>query len=199
MANPAESLRGLLGALDAVTSWLQTNRVAFAVIGGVAASLHGKPRVTKDVDVVALAEDDTWLDLVDDAKQWGLRPRIPDAIEFAKVTRVLLLIHDPTRIEIDLSFGMLPFEAELVGRARLRKIRRVTFPVASAEDLLVMKALAMRPRDIADIEGILQSVHSLDLARVRATLAQLSAALESEDHLAAFDRILKAHGREPSG
>lgn len=115
------------------------------------------------------------------------------------MTRVLLLVHEPTSIEIDLSFGMLPFEAELVTRARLRTVRQISFPVASAEDILVMKALAMRPRDVADIEGIVQSVPSLDLDRVRATLAQLSSALEEEDHLAGFDRILKAYGRRAPG
>jgi hypothetical protein len=164
-------------------------------VGGVAASLHGKPRVTKDVDVVALADGDTWSDLLDRAKSWRVRPRINDALEFARTTRVLLLVHDPTNIEIDLSFGMLPFETELVARAKPRKIRQVTFPLASAEDIVVMKALAMRARDVVDIEGILQSGAPLDLERVRETVAQLSAVLESDDHLSELDRILKRGGR----
>lgn len=84
VGKPAETLHGLLGALEAVSSWLEANGVRFAVVGGVAASLHGKPRVTKDVDVVALAEDDAWTDLVEDAKTWDLRPRTVDALDFAK-------------------------------------------------------------------------------------------------------------------
>ena len=46
---------------------------------------------------------------------FDLVPRIPDAIEFAHETRVLLLRHAPTGIDIDLSLGALPFEEELVG------------------------------------------------------------------------------------
>ena len=41
-------LEGLLAAIRAATSWLEAADVPHAIIGGVAASLHGKPRVTKE-------------------------------------------------------------------------------------------------------------------------------------------------------
>ncbi len=47
----------LLRAIAASTEWLHEANVPAAVIGGVAASLLGRPRVTKDVDLVALADD----------------------------------------------------------------------------------------------------------------------------------------------
>jgi hypothetical protein len=184
-------IAGLLGTLEAVSAWLTESNVEFAVIGGVAASLHGNPRVTKDVDVVALAADSSWAGLLAAAGDFDLHARIADALEFAKVTRVLLLVHEPSAIEVDVSFGMLPFEAELVRRASLRSVRNVRFPLASAEDVIVMKALALRPRDIADIEGIVAIVQNLDLQRVRAIVEQLSAALEGEDHLARLDQIIE--------
>jgi predicted nucleotidyltransferase len=181
----------LLGALAAVSDWLTTANVAYAVVGGVAASLHGRPRVTKDVDVVAIVEQSAWAKLLKAGEAWGLRPRIEDALEFARTTRVLLLIHEETSIEVDLSFGMLPFERELVERAQTRTMKQVRFPLASPEDVIVMKALALRPRDIADIESIVELVAHLDLHRVRATVAQLSQALESEDHASRLEEILR--------
>lgn len=87
---------------------------------------------------------------------------------------------------------MLPFESELVHRARATEVGKVRFPLATPEDVIVMKALALRPRDVGDIEGILESNVDLDLARIRATLAQLSAALESDDHVSRLDEILRA-------
>ena len=185
------ALVGLSEALSAVSGWLSAANVGFAIVGGLAASLHGRPRVTKDVDVVVIAEDDQWVPLLKRAAKWRLVPRIDDALEFAKTTRVLLLKHEPTRIEVDVSFGMLPFEVELVSRAESTKIGQLRFPLASAEDIVVMKALALRPRDVADIEGIVESVKSLDLARIRATVAQLSAALETEDHPSRLEEILR--------
>ena len=64
--------------------------------------------------------------------------------------------------------------------------------MATAEDVVIMKALAMRPRDVADIEGILDSVQRLDLKRIRKVVSQLSAALEGEDHLGKLDEIVRA-------
>jgi hypothetical protein len=107
---------------------------------------------------------------------------------------VLLLVHEPTRIEVDLSFGMLPFEKDLVQRAEIRQVQRMRFPLASAEDIIIMKALALRPRDVADIESIVELSPDLDLDRVRSTVAQLSEALEGEDYVARLEEILR-HAR----
>jgi len=101
---------------------------------------------------------------------------------------VLLLLREPTGIEVDLSFGMLPFESELVARARQHTVKNVLFPVAPPEDIIVMKALALRPRDVADIEGIVESVERLDLARVRATVALLSERLRRKITLLCSNR-----------
>jgi len=189
---------GLTEALHAVSAWLGSEQLSFAVVGGVAASLHGRPRLTKDVDVVVLADDASWGALVQAGAEHGLRPRISDALAFAKKTRVLLLVHEPSKIEVDVSFGMLPFEADLVQRAEVVEVGKVRFPLATPEDVIVMKSLALRPRDIADIEGIVESVQKLDLRRIRETLAQLSAALEGDDHVAKLEEILRAVSRPPS-
>jgi hypothetical protein len=188
-------IEGLLAAIRAANDWLQSSGVPYAVIGGVAASLHGTPRVTKDVDLVALADEDTWPALLDSARLQNIEPRIKDALEFAKTTRVLLLVHRSTGIELDVRFGMLPFEYELVSRAETRQVKKVSFSLASPEDVMVMKALALRPRDIADIEGILHSVPDLDLARVRALVSELSQALEGIDHRSELEALLRRAGR----
>lgn len=98
--------------------------------------------------------------------------------------------HQPSSIEIDVSLGALPFERELVERARTCEIEGVSFALATPEDIIVMKALAMRPRDQADIEGILQSQSALDLERVRTTVAEFSEALEAADLSSELERII---------
>lgn len=178
-------LEGLLAAIRAATTWVAASEVPHAIVGGVATSLHGKPRVTKDVDLVALAEDSTWSALLESARKQDTA-KDPSASR----TRVLLLVHKPSAIEIDVSFGLLPFEREVVDRAVRRKVKAVSFSLATAEDIVVMKALALRPRDIADIEGIVEAVPNLDLKRVREIVSQLSAALEGEDHLARLEAIV---------
>ena len=72
--------------------------------------LFAQPRSTQDIDAV------TWLDLaettgfVKSGARFGFFPRISDPIEFALKSRVLLLQHNQTKIDVDISLGALPFE-----------------------------------------------------------------------------------------
>lgn len=45
----------------------------------------------------------------------------------------------------------MPFEAEVVDPAQLIDIGELAIRIATPEDLIIMKALARRPEDIADI------------------------------------------------
>lgn len=49
MTDPA-SLRTLAGALSALSRWMSEEAIAGVVIGGVAASLLGRPRLTRQED-----------------------------------------------------------------------------------------------------------------------------------------------------
>lgn len=71
------ALAPLLSAIAAATAWLEEAGVPAAVVGGVAASIHGQPRVTKDVDWVALADLDDCERLV----------ALASKFEIARVTR----------------------------------------------------------------------------------------------------------------
>lgn len=57
-------------------------------------------------------------------------------------------------------------------------------PVISAEDLIVTKILAGRPKDLDDVRGILlERLPQLDLSTLRSTLGLLEAALSQSDLL----------------
>ena len=85
--------------------------------------------------------------------------------------------------------------ADMVARAVTKRICGVSFRVARAEDIVVMKALALRPRDVADIEGILDAVPDLALDAVRRDLRMLSESLEGPDFLSELERIVSLHRR----
>src|SRR5713226_10522195 len=102
----------LAGAVADMTAWLRDQSVPWAVIGGLAASLLGRPRVTKDVDAVVLLRDTHLESFLADAAPFGFTPRISDAAAFAVKSRVLLLLHEPSKTPVDVSLGVLPFEQE---------------------------------------------------------------------------------------
>ncbi len=80
--------------------------------------------------------------------------RIPDAGAFALRYRVLLL-DGPLGIPADIALGALPFEQRCTERATPFAIGGdQTILTCSADDLVVLKAFAGRPRDWLDIEGI---------------------------------------------
>lgn len=97
-----------------------------------------------------------------------------------------------------MSFAGIPFEHDVVTRAKTKRIAGVYFRVADAANIVVMKALALGPRDIADIEGILRAIPNLDLARARRDLKALSESLEEgPDFLSELNRLVAHHRRAP--
>ena len=89
----SESITPFLAPLQALQNLLSAFNNQGVIVGGIAASLLGTPRLTVDLDAVfLLGFDDLPRVLVEAAKQ-GIEPRIADPIAFAKRSRVLLLRH----------------------------------------------------------------------------------------------------------
>ena len=116
------------------------------IIGGVAASVLGRPRLTQDVDALAVLPDADWAEAVRLAPQYRILPRIEDALQFAQRSRVLLMRHTTSGIDVDVTFGELPFERAAVANCENHDVGGVRVRLPRVEDLLVMKAIARRPR-----------------------------------------------------
>jgi len=84
-------LTPLLEPLSLLKILLERTGCQWMLIGGVAASLLGKPRFTADVDAVVLIEDKELSKLLKAAKRLGFKARIKYAAEFAQKNRVLFL------------------------------------------------------------------------------------------------------------
>jgi hypothetical protein len=183
-------LEPLLGVIRDLVAWMKDQNIPGAVIGGVAAGLLGRPRVTRDVDAVLLLDISDAESFLAAGSRFGFSPRFPDAVAFAARRRVLLAVHDATGLTVDLSLGATPFEKESISRATVRTVAGVSFPVITAEDLVVMKALARRTRDVADIEAVLDAHPDLDLERVRYWVGEFATLLETPEILDELEGIL---------
>lgn len=136
------------------------------IIGGVAVSMLGKPRFTADVDAMMLLSLEDLPRLVKVAAEEGLIPRITDAEEFARDRRVLLLHHEESGINVDISLGLLPFEVEAVERSVVHQAYPIMIRLPTPEDLIILKAIAHRPKDLEDIRAIIASTPNLDQTRI---------------------------------
>lgn len=163
-----------------------TARISGGIVGGVAASLHGRPRMTRDVDVLVLVPEAEWSDFLAAGRKHGFQPRRADVIPFAEKSHVLLVRHEPSGIDVDIVLGALPFEQQVVDRMRRVRLGSISVPLATPEDLIIMKAVAGRPRDQVDIESLLDAHPRLDLKRVRRWVREFSVAMAMPE---IYDRL----------
>jgi hypothetical protein len=144
----AEPLLGLLNA----------HGVDYVVIGGIAAVLHGSPRLTHDLDVV-FAPDPANLRLLGraltevNARLAGVDEVVPFVADERTLRNVQLLTLRTDLGKIDVMVkpdGCPPYE-QLRRRAERYEVGGFGVLVASIPDLLAMKRAAGRPKDLADI------------------------------------------------
>lgn len=64
----------LVQALGAVSEWLDSSAVPGAIIGGVAASVPGRPRLTEDIDVLVILERQEWTPFLRAGREFGFAP-----------------------------------------------------------------------------------------------------------------------------
>lgn len=133
------------------------------MIGGIAAGARGEPRFTADVVSVVGADLDRALALVNVLEGSPFRPLFPDVAEVVRTAFILPVRHRETQIKVDLAIGLTGFERQLLDRATQITLTDRVLPVATAEDLILLKVLAGRPRDMEDIAGIVaRQANALD-------------------------------------
>jgi hypothetical protein len=152
----------------------EAQRWRYCFIGGLALQRWGEPRETVDVDLTLLTGFGDEAPFIETLLS-HFEARLENAAQFAMTTRVLLL-RAKSGVGLDIALGGLPFEESAVSRSTM-----FVFPgdagirTCSAEDLIVMKAFAARPRDWLDIEGIIiRQTGKLDWTYIVTQLAPLA-------------------------
>lgn len=191
MSSSASPLAELLADLDRALAALGLRWYLF---GAQAAILHGVARLTADVDVTVEAGALANAVLVDRLALNGFELRVPDAEGFVERTRVLPLVHTRSRLPLDVVLAGPGLEELFFSRAEEQSIGDLRVPVASAEDIVTMKILAGRAKDLDDVAAMLRA-RPVDPARVRSTLRLLEQALDRRDLIVEFERLLEQTGR----
>jgi predicted nucleotidyltransferase len=176
-----DELKPFRAAIESIQKLLAKFNNRGVIIGGVAVGFLGKPRFTEDIDAMFLLSLDDIQKFLEAAGNEGIEPRIPDSEKFARRNRVLLMRHDPTEINIDISLGILPFEEEVVSRAKLYSSSTLSLLLPTPEDLIIMKAIAHRPKDLEDIRTIAENHPTLDRTRIEHWVKSFAEVLELPD------------------
>jgi hypothetical protein len=84
----------LLGALEALMTILRSADVPVVVVDGIAVSLLGRPRFTRDIAALVDFDEARWPAIIEAGRPVGIAPRVDDALEFARRTRSATLTCD---------------------------------------------------------------------------------------------------------
>jgi predicted nucleotidyltransferase len=168
-----------LEALHAAMSLLDGCQGAGMIIGGLAVIAHGHVRTTDDIDATVSGASNSIESLLELAAARDIHPRNQEPVAFARRTQMLLLVHRPTGIEVDLSLAWIPFEEEALARRQTVTFRGVTLRLCSPEDLIVYKLVAARALDIEDARQLAMRHRSrVDRRRIGRTLREFDELLD---------------------
>lgn len=126
------------------------------LIGGQAVLLHGDPRLTRDIDITLGITPEGLPQLLAVCEEAALHPLPADPLQFVRDTFVLPARSIDTDIRVDFIFSSTPYEAQAIARAALVPMGDTVVPFATAEDLVLHKLFAGRPRDIEDANSVIR-------------------------------------------
>lgn len=157
---------------------LRRQKVAFAVVGGLAVSARSRPRFTQDIDLaVAVSSDSEAEALVLGLGKRGYRvfAQIEQAATGRLATVRMRRDHLRDSPIVDLLFASCGIEPEIVAAAeRLELFPKIFAPVARVEHLLAMKLLSRDPltrqQDDLDVAALLQGLSQAEADKVAESL-----------------------------
>jgi hypothetical protein len=157
-------------AFRKIVSFLEQERIPYVLIGGLAASLHGEPRTTDDVDTLVSLPSREVPRIARQARAEGFDIEPDHAETQWLASGVLRLWYGPSgqQVACDLMARSTDFLREVVWRAQPFRFMGREVPVASPEDVLLFKLSSWREKDIPDARSIVRRHHErLDLAYLR--------------------------------
>ena len=121
-----------------------------------------------------------------------LRPDIEELEELIEHHRILPLVHAKTGMQLDVVRAGPGPEEGMLERVVLRRVGKKQIPFVSTNDLLVLKTLAGREKDLGDIRALLSAATAeIDLARVRKRLDELGRLIDDSTLRRSFDEQVR--------
>ena len=144
----------------------------YAVMGGLAVRLHAIPRPTFDVDFTLAAPRDALPTLYREAESLGYAVPAAQAAGWVDTVRGLPVVKfqmfvGGRSLDVDVFLAETPYQHELLARRQRHGADGWSAWFVSAEDLVLLKLLADRPKDRADVADTLFIQGRLDEGYMR--------------------------------
>ncbi len=167
--------------MKAVAKKLDDAGIRYAVVGGLAAAIHGQVRMTTDVDMkiecdpLSEAEVRSVIKLFSDDQ---FAPFVADPEELAKLSHLIPVKHKASGTKIDLMLAVSDYDRQLFDRLTVEEADGFPIRYVDVENLIILKILAWRGRDIDDIQMIILKNSDLDEKYIRRWLKEFEELFE---------------------
>jgi len=153
----------------------------------------GEPRTTADADAIVFVSPAEAESLVRQAAEAGFDVRAE--VERERLATTGTMRFRRGRFQLDLITASLPFEETAYGRASFHQLFGIRLPFPSPEDLIILKVLAGRDKDMLDASGVVRRHgERLDLSYLEQTLRPICELAEDMTPWSRLQRVLAADG-----
>jgi len=123
--------------------------VRYALLGGYAVSFHGKPRLTKDLDLLISGLGDNLERVASALAAFGAPANVVESARTMATSEIVHFGVPPVRVDLLRAADGIATE-DAIGRALLAVVGELEIPVLALDDLINNKRAAGRPQDLAD-------------------------------------------------
>lgn len=172
-------------------AFLESHGTRYLVIGGLAVVAVGEPRTTADADAIVFVSPSEADALIQRAAEAGFDVR--EEVERERLATTGTMRFRKGRYQIDLITASLPFEEMAYERASVHELFGIRLPFPSPEDLILLKVLAGRDKDMLDATGVARRhAERLDVAYLERTLRPICELAEDMTPWSRLERVLAA-------
>jgi predicted nucleotidyltransferase len=127
-----------------------SSKVDAVVIGGFAVAFHGRPRATKDIDLLLDGSPSNLVAASRALARFGAPANVVQAVRAMQPTEVVFLGQPPLRIDLLRSIEGVS-TAEVFARAVQADLDGLAVRVIALDDLIANKRAAGGPQDLEDV------------------------------------------------
>ncbi|MDZ7359882.1 MAG: hypothetical protein ONB46_04040 [candidate division KSB1 bacterium] len=176
--------------LEDIDRRCRAHQIPHVIIGGIAANLHGYLRVTADVDVTILDGIDNLEKILRVFADDYIALK-PNPLAFFQRCLFVPLPYKTTGIKVDVAAASSGFERLAVKRGQRLLYNKVEIDICTIEDLIIMKLVGARPKDMGDLQVLVpKNRKKLEVRYLRARAKEFIA-VERGDVPEKLEEVLK--------
>ncbi len=135
-----------------VVTFLNRGKYKYLIIGGIAAGTLGEPRVTGDVDVDIILDQEDVPDFLAKAKKAGFKVSPKKCLRTAEQTGAFQINYGD--FHIDFIIASTDLEKQAFNRRKTIKLYGIKAFFPTPEDLIIFKIIPGRKQDLLDAERV---------------------------------------------